>query len=71
MRKHRDADGIVRSVTITRAEWAARGRQRTRDRGRAYVWVNCQQQGRVRVRAMVVPDGSPEATPGRRARSSR
>ena len=64
MRKHRDPEGAVRSVTITRSEWRRRRRRRrTVDHGRAYVWVQCEQQGRVRVRAMIVADGSPEARP--------
>ncbi len=69
MRKHRDPEGAVRSVTITRSEWRRRrrGRRTVDPRGRAFVWVQCEQQGRVRVRAMVVADGSPEARPGVRA----
>lgn len=62
MRKHVDLEGAVRSVTMTRSEWRRRRRgRRTVDHGRAYVWVQCEQQGRVRVRAMIVPDRSPEA----------
>ncbi|MDQ8045849.1 MAG: hypothetical protein REI11_14685 [Patulibacter sp.] len=65
MRKHLDNEGAVRSVTITRSEWRRLGRRRRRRttdrRGRAYVWVVCEQQGRVRVRAMIVADRSPEA----------
>ena len=65
MRKHCDRDGLVRSVTITRSEWRRLGRRRRRGtvdrRGRAYLYVRCEVQGRVRVRAMIVADGSPEA----------
>ncbi len=62
MRKHVDNEGVVRSVTITRSEWRRRRRnRRTVDRGRTYVWVQCEQTGRVRVRARIVPDRSPEA----------
>lgn len=63
MRKHADPAGTVCSVTITRRELSARRHERDR-RGRAYVWVRSA-GGTERVRAMVVPDGSPEARPAR------
>lgn len=67
MRKHRDNEGLVRSVTVTRSEWRRfRRRRRARVlvyRRRHYLWVNCDQQGRVRVRARIVRNGSPEARP--------
>lgn len=51
-------------MTITHSEWRRLGRRHRRDsvdRGCTYLYVRCDVQGRVRVRAMIVPDGSPEA----------